>query len=452
MRRFNRPWLIAGVIASLATIATRWWISHGRTQYTIWPDEPAQLAIARFASGGTRWNMHDHSTWRPLYATLIAPLHWLFDDPIRVYQAALVVNALLGGVATALLVVLARRLTSLTTWAAAAAAILVSVAPAALFPTEFVWSESLVVPTFLGTLLALLSFRERPSLGVGVAAATLAAAAFGSHSRMLPLTVITVAVVALEVRRRRLAATTGALIVAWTAAGFLAVTAYSGFVVDRLWDEPTTRNSYGGIVAQLGKVGATFASFVGQSWYLLVTTAGVAGLGVIALARLARRRQPGDTDRATSAAADARLVLAVVGAHVALAMVFMSDRWRPDQVVYGRYNDAVVGPVVLVGIGELVTSSSVRRLAQDVVAVAVATAVLGGLLVMLRGDELSEGAGVRAMILGLQPFLVGEVAIPVVTITIAAIVVALLVGAVAGGTTRLAGGADPSGKLALWAK
>jgi hypothetical protein len=29
----------------------------------------------------------------------------------------------------------------------------------------------------------------------------------------------------------------------------------------------------------------------------------------------------------------------------------MADRWRTDQLVYGRYNDAVLGPIALIGIG-----------------------------------------------------------------------------------------------------
>jgi hypothetical protein len=37
------------------------------------PDEPAQLAMARLISGGLRWNMFDHSTWRPGMAVLLAP-------------------------------------------------------------------------------------------------------------------------------------------------------------------------------------------------------------------------------------------------------------------------------------------------------------------------------------------------------------------------------------------
>ena len=57
--------------------------------------------------------MGDHSTWRPGYATLIAPIHWFTDDPATGLRVAFAVNAVLGGVAAMLAFVLARRLTGL---------------------------------------------------------------------------------------------------------------------------------------------------------------------------------------------------------------------------------------------------------------------------------------------------------------------------------------------------
>ena len=88
-------WLVA---AGALVAVVRWWTSHRREMFHITPDEPGQLAIARFVGGMARWNMFDRSTWRPGYGTLIAPLHWLTDDPVRAFQLALGVNAVLGGI------------------------------------------------------------------------------------------------------------------------------------------------------------------------------------------------------------------------------------------------------------------------------------------------------------------------------------------------------------------
>ena len=307
--------LVAGVIVALARRRTSW----GRDEYAIWPDEPAQLAVARFIGGGTRWNMDDHSVWRPLFGTLLAPVYWFTDDPTTVFHVALTLNALLGGIAAALLVSLARRLTPATPWWGAAIAVLVSLAPASVFSTDFVFSESLVAPLFLATLLGLLRLQQSPTLANGLVTALLAGAAFGAHSRMLPLTLITLGVIALAVVRRRMAVRHGIAGAAVAVAAVYAVSMYTAYVVDRLWDQPSTRNSIGGVREQLVSGVPVLVSALGQTWYLLVASLGVVVYGSVVLVRAALRRRTGtrpgtraDLHRRPTRAAGRRSVLGAV--------------------------------------------------------------------------------------------------------------------------------------------
>ena len=168
------------------------------------PDEPGQLAIARFLGRGARWNMFDHSTWRPAFGALVSPATWFTDDPVAMYRAAIGVNAVLGGVSCVLLAVLAARLTGLSRAACAVLAAAVSLAPALLFTTNYVWSEALVQTTFLAFLLAALRFLEHPSLAWGGAMIAAAALGFATHSRLLPLAVVGAAFVVFVMVRRRL--------------------------------------------------------------------------------------------------------------------------------------------------------------------------------------------------------------------------------------------------------
>ncbi len=401
--------LVAGVIVALARRRTSW----GRDEYAIWPDEPAQLAIARFVGGGTRWNMDDHSVWRPLFGTLLAPVYWFTDDPTTVFHLALTLNALLGGIAAALLVYLARRLTPMTPWWGAAIAVLVSLAPASVFSTDFVFSESLVAPLLLATLLGLLRLQQSPTLANGLITALLAGAAFGAHSRMLPLTLITVGVIALAVVRRRMAVRDGVAGVAVAVAAVYLVTVYTAYVVDRLWDEPSTRNSIGGVREQLFSGVPVLVSALGQTWYLLVASLGVVVYGSVVLVRAALRAD----HPAGPTSIDARLVLLVVGACGALSIAFMSDRWRSDQLVYGRYNDAVVMPVLVVGLAALIGAIPLRRLPAIAAATAIGIVAGGGALWALRSEVLSESNGLEPMILGLQPFATSATSIDVVRIS-----------------------------------
>ena len=237
--RSDRATVLAITVGVVAVVAARLWTSRGRRLYEIWPDEPAQLAMARFVGGGgARWNMYNHSTWRPGYATLVGAVYRFTDDPTTVFRSALVINAALGGVTFVLLYVLARRLTGLGGPLAALIAVLVSLAPSMVFSTIYVWSEGLTQPLYLGALLVLLAFHDRPSLVLGAAAGLLSAAAFATHSRMLPLALIVVAVAVAAVVRRRLSWGSAVGVGAVTGAGFLAVSAYSRLIVDRLWERP----------------------------------------------------------------------------------------------------------------------------------------------------------------------------------------------------------------------
>ncbi len=426
--------LAAGAIVAVV----RFLVSRSRTTFAIWPDEPAQLAMARFLGGGTAWNMHDHSTWRPGYALLLSPVYWFTDDATTVFRSAMVLNAVLGGVATILLIALARRLTSLAPWPAAIASVAVMTMPAMLFVTDFVWSESLVVTLFLASMLALIRFDEIPGVGRGCLAAAAVTCTFATHSRMLPLVAILVTVVGMAMLRDQVTKRDGAVVVVVALVGAVAVQRSSSAIVARLWRNPADTNTVGAVAERIVDVGPLVVSAAGQWWYLLVSSLGLVGFGVWGLAR--RVRDSGKVERRSAA-----IVAASTLACVALSVAFMSARDRPDRIVYGRYNDGVIAPILVVGIAVLVGALGTvgRR------HLAVATGITGGsllatgaVLVAFRNDPLTGGNGVEPMILGLQPFIGRSSSIQVVPITIVAaalLVASTLLVAVVHGRAMTAG-------------
>ena len=246
---------------------------------------------------------------------------------------------------------------------------------------------------------------------------------------MLPLLIITLGVSGVLTVRRRLERWQGALVAATTVAGFAAVTLYSQYIVSRVWNDPVEANSYVGVAKQLTKSGSTGVSAAGQTWYLLVTWAGLAGIGFIHLVRLSRRAEPqarGDRDVF-------RIVLVTVLALGALSVLFMSDRPRADRIVYGRYNDAMIGPIVLIGLGSLLTRRTAAAAVRRLGVIAVAIVALGMTLYVTSRHDLGSEGGVRAMVLGLQSFLGRSTAmsLSVMSITVAAALITLLVAGAA---------------------
>jgi hypothetical protein len=317
------------------------------------------------------------------------------------------------------------------TWCAVAA-LVVALAPGALVPTNFVFAESLVVPLYLLTLLALLDLQASPSLGRGALAGAAAAAAFATHSRMLPLVVIVIGVVALAAGRRRMAPRDAIAVVITTLTAVFLVSMYTTYLVDRLWNEPSTRNSGGAVLEQLLSGWPVLVSAFGQAWYLLVASLGIVAYGTVVLVRAATGRH----GRRSPTTGDARLVLVTTSACVVLSVVFMADRWRSDQLVYGRYNDAVIGPVLIVGLAALVGAIPLRRSATTIVTAGFAIVGAGVLLWALRDEELSQSNGLEPMILGLQPFATSTTSIEVVRISLWAAVLTVALGAVAVAAAR----------------
>ena len=250
--------------------AARYWFSHQRVIFHMAPDEAANLAMARWLSGSLRWNMFDHSTWRPGMSVLMAPLFWFTDDTATIMHGGLLIGAALGGIAAALLarlgsaaddahtdrlragrgrdrgrrpVALGDRLRVGGSGRDGDVPRLASAAPQVLRPTELLRSAS-----------------QRSAWR---------ALGFTGHSRLLPL-LATVA--ALVLFKCVLARTWGLL--AALAGGDASSSSYASFafatmVFDAVWDDPAASNTVNTVLKRLPHVGPTCArrsARRGTSW------------------------------------------------------------------------------------------------------------------------------------------------------------------------------------------
>ena len=459
-RPWRSPWTwTAAIVVALG----RWVEAADRSVFHVAPDEPGQLAMARWLGGGTRWNMFDHLTWHPGYALTLAPLAAVVDSGEALVRAALTMNALFAGLAAACLTVLVRRWTRLGPRAAAGVAGVVALAPSAIAASAYTWAESLITLMFLVTVVALQSFVDRRSMVSAVAAVAAAAFAMTVHGRslpMLPVTAVIVVVVLLAGRRRSEAVAISGLAVALG----LASMRFTEWVTNAVWDEPSDANTTEAVVSRLDAPSALIDSFVGQAWYQLVATVGMVGLGTgVVIGALARPTTP---LRRT----DAAVLLALTAPLVATSVTFMADRTRPDQLVYGRYVDAVVWPLTALGLAW--TLGRLRPDRADVVdgvdvdvdggpgrartprrpwlAVAVTPCILmcGVIVAFRHGDQLAGDVGLRMMVPGLLPYIGNGDGVPVLTITIIA---TMILGAVAIAATAVGHRRVPRSVLAAGA-
>jgi hypothetical protein len=127
---------------------------------------------------------------------------------------------------------------------------------------------------------------------------------------------------------------------------------------------------------------------------------------------------------------------------VVVSMVFMSGRTRSDHRIYGRYNDAVLWPLLIVAIAWLVQMRRAHRPARTAVTFAVlgaATIGAGYAVLEFNREAFAESVGVRPMVAGLMPILGTRGSLPVLRVSIVAVVVLAAVLVAALSTRRGAG-------------
>lgn len=433
-------WLDARVLAAgVAVVVVRWWFALDRRVFHVVADEPGQLAMARWLAGGTRWNMFDHSTWRPGYSALLAPAFWLVDTGEGAVRAALTLNAVLAGVSAAILVRLLSRWTITWTaadrrpvlgpWACAVIATAVALAPAAIAASAYTWAEAMVTCTFLATLWWTQRFVDTGRLADALAATFAAAVAMTTHGRSLALlpTVVLITAGVLVVKRRRYAA---AAVAGYGALLGVASLSFTDRVHGAVWDEPGDINTPGTVIERLDAPVALLDSLVGQTWYQLVASVGMVGIGA-GVVLLSWWRPARYLDRRSAA-----VLVALIAPLVLTSVTFMADRERADQLVYGRYVDAVVWPLAAIGVASVVRllangdPHSRRSTAPALPIVVASVCVLTGLIVAWRhGDQLAGDVGLRMMVPGLLPYIGSLDGVPVLTITAVAGAIPLAIAA-----------------------
>lgn len=424
-RWWNDRWLW---LAAIVVTAARWLEAADRRVFHVAPDEPAQLAMARWFAGGTRWNMLDRLTYRPGYALVLAPFARVAGSGEQLVRASLTLNAVFAGVSAVVLARLLIRWTDLSPRACAGVAAATALAPAAISSSAYTWGESLITLTFLGTLLAIQVLIEDRRDRTAVIAVVIAAFAMTVHGRSLPLLPLTAVWAAILLLRDRRWASAGAVLGLAAALG-LASLRFTAWVHGNVWDQPDGGNTAQSVVSRLDAPVALIDSFVGQGWYQLVSTLGLVGVGTtLVLVALVR-------PTARFGRWQASTVVVLMAPLVLTSVAFMAGRSRPDQLVYGRYVDAVNWPLTALGLAWVVrrlrpTQPHGRSFIPPLVAVI--TVVFGIVVALRHGDRLAADVGLRMMVPGLLPYIGSHDGVPVVRITVVAVVAVLALSALAG--------------------
>lgn len=410
LRHPMAPWL-AG--AFLLLLVVHLVLAFHLPQPVLHEDTMGYLAVARALAG-----------WEPApvlnapndlyhfgYPLLLAPLYPLLGSTEQVFRGALVLDGFLASLQVVFLYLLGRGQLGLERGFALGAALAAALYPAWLVQSSFAWSESLFTAVFsFWVLLAWRSLRRDggpwlPAFGL------VGAFLYAVHPRGLGLVAVTLAALGLAALRGWTARRWALAALAVTVAAFAATRLLNASLLAQVWlARPGTRE--GDVLRRLLDpavwAGALPARITGQIWYLLTATLGLSAIGALVLARQAVRTWPSRRAPSTSAAPealDAQVRARVAGLVLAAAatVLFTSALVVPASPsghwVYGRYDEAFLGPFLVAGLAGLGAPRR-TRLARLAGAAAL-LALLGFFLVRLFPVEIPATQPLPLNVLGI---------------------------------------------------
>jgi len=373
-----RPVAALLVVGYVLQVALRVAISLDRDGPTNFADETGYLANARVLSGGVAGQLSGAAFYRGGYSLLLLPAYWLGDGPQAEYRNVLATNALLSSLVFPLVHVLLVRVFGVAGRTALVAAFLAALYPPLVVTTQFAWAESLLPVLVLVAAISLAGVvtasRPRAAAGWAIACGCAAGALFTTHGRTAPLAVLLlVSLLALAALRHDL--------IAGAAAGTVAAVAVT--VAGQRLNDWLSRKSWGRLpgsdlervldnARDLGALENVAALGMGQYWYVFVATFGLVVLGLVQVAAASRGTR--------GVAAVAVFLLGSVIGLAVLVGLYLRPPVRPDHVVYGRYLEILVPPLLALGLVRLWTTR-LRRVALEL-AVGAAVALAATMTIM----------------------------------------------------------------------
>ena len=363
------PWLV-GIVLVAVLVGGHLLLGHFMRVPIIHPDELGYINNAHYL---TRGGLKPTVQYYPGFSLLLVPVWLVTSDPLHVWRTALIINSALAGAAGIVTWTLCGRLASnLTGWRRLLVTATVSAYPAFLLYSNLALSECLFA--FLFGVTVLLGARAFAGGSNGWWAAT--GVATGALALVHPRGYAVVAAIAIMAMvslrpwragtsERPLAVRLSALLTLAAGTTFsLGVTqllvsttrggAIKGFVVyqpDSIISKSLTAHGAASLVWEIA----------GQFFYLSVATVGLVPLGLFfglrALHAVARDKRP---DRSPATMARAFAAVAFLGVW-ALSSLFMNLGERADKLIYGRYNEGVIAPLLVIALAEILAPERLRR-------------------------------------------------------------------------------------------
>jgi hypothetical protein len=383
LRRHRWPLLLLG--GWILQVCVRLLFAGHRTAPILIPDETGYLLGARLLAGGAAGNLSGWTFYQAGYPLLISPAYWFSDDPVTVYRLVVTINSLVGASLLPLAHIALRRL-NLPRAQAYLLATVTALLPSLIFYSQFAMADAVLPVAVLGWLLLIHRWIAGGRPGYGVAASGVAAYCYCVHSRGTIIVLVHAGLLVAALWRRWASNRDTAVVAGTLVTASAAVWALNGWVRSRIY--PGGVKPLGDFLSHrlnsVDGLGWTLGLATGKIWYLIVSTFGVAGVGLVAVGVLAVRRRTPVAMRATAC-----VMLAVLTGIAIATSAAVPDEGAVANFVYGRYLGCLA-PVLFMAGAAFAVRATRWAAVQVVLATAALALVTGGIVCLHAGDRLSR--------------------------------------------------------------
>lgn len=339
---------------------------HINEMYGPWvnDDEIGYWGTAAFFTGYDWSGILKYSAYYSYgYGALLAPLFFIFKDPINLYRSAIVLNIFFLIIVFIIAYNIVREIyNQIEPTIAILLALIATLTSGAVTYAEIAWAETAILLFTWLIYFGFLKYIKRPTIIRLLLFAVSNLFIYVIHQRMIGLVIASIIIIIICALSKKIPLWHVACGLAIIICGFLLASIIKTNIQNILWDYGSNVsnisiqnvNDYEG---QIGKILSIFSnkndfllfieSFLGKIFYFLFASMFTAFAGIFFLIKKIKERSV--TNEALLFYFTTISVIGMIG----IASIFNFNPDRNDGLLYGRYSESLVGIVILIALSNL---------------------------------------------------------------------------------------------------
>ena len=366
LRIFNKDKMILYTLSLVLFVLHIWYI-NGLYLPNILDDEFGYWGIAAYFAGIDWSSATSHISYYSYgYSILLTPLFWLFDDPVVIYRAALVINSVLLSLIPTISLSISKKIFPKTNkWFLLIVSFSVSLYPSYIVYSNIAWSESLLIFVCWMIVWCFFYLNRNSPTWIFFLTAFFLVYAYSIHQRTIGILIAGVITIILMKTKKNI--NSKQLLSFILSLGILLIihTLIKDHITTNLWynSENIGTNDYSGQLSKLKElftIDGLFRAFYimcGQLFYIGTSSYLMGYFGIFCIISILRElnkiriMSENNTVRSINNVSFP-LIFLIFGfiMSYAISVIFMINANRIDHILYGRYNDMIIGPIILIGI------------------------------------------------------------------------------------------------------